>query len=208
MEVMGRHCGYLALVAAIASEADFVFIPEFPPIVDWPEKLCKKLRGARETGQRLNIIIVSEGAIDRAGKPITCEQIKDVVIQNLHQDTRVTILGHVQRGGAPSAFDRVLGCRMGGEAVLALMDATPETEPVVVSLEGNTAIRCQFHQHFTLAFYAHRSLELNKYSQVDSILLHFWELRELNLVINVDEIVPRCQFHQHFPSSFFISKVF
>jgi hypothetical protein len=47
MEVMGRHCGYLALVAAIASEADFVFIPEFPPIVDWPEKLCKKLRGAR-----------------------------------------------------------------------------------------------------------------------------------------------------------------
>ena len=44
MEVMGRHCGYLALVAAIASEADFVFIPEFPPIVDWPEKLCKKLR--------------------------------------------------------------------------------------------------------------------------------------------------------------------
>ena len=144
MEVMGRHCGYLALVAAIASEADFVFIPEFPPIVDWPEKLCKKLRGARETGQRLNIIIVSEGAIDRAGKPITCEQIKDVVIQNLHQDTRVTILGHVQRGGAPSAFDRVLGCRMGGEAVLALMDATPETEPVVVSLEGNTAIRCVY----------------------------------------------------------------
>ena len=57
------------------------------------------------------------------------------------QDTRVTILGHVQRGGAPSAFDRILGCRMGGEAVLALMDATPETEAVVVSLEGNTAVR-------------------------------------------------------------------
>ena len=57
------------------------------------------------------------------------------------QDTRVTILGHVQRGGAPSAFDRILGCRMGAEAVLALMDATPETEAVVVSLEGNTAVR-------------------------------------------------------------------
>ena len=85
MEVMGRHCGYLALVAAIASEADFVFIPEFPPIVDWPEKLCKKLRGAREAGQRLNIIIVAEGAIDRAGKPITCDQIKEVVVNNVHQ---------------------------------------------------------------------------------------------------------------------------
>jgi 6-phosphofructokinase 1 len=59
----------------------------------------------------------------------------------LFQDTRVTILGHVQRGGAPSAFDRVLGCRMGAEAVIALMEATPETEAVVVSLEGNTAIR-------------------------------------------------------------------
>ena len=53
----------------------------------------------------------------------------------------MTVLGHVQRGGAPSAFDRVLGCRMGTEAVLALMDATPETEPVVVSLDGNSAVR-------------------------------------------------------------------
>ena len=46
-----------------------------------------------------------------------------VVVDNLQQDTRITVLGHVQRGGAPSAFDRVLGCRMGAEAVLALMDA-------------------------------------------------------------------------------------
>ena len=53
----------------------------------------------------------------------------------------MTVLGHVQRGGAPSAFDRVLGCRMGTEAVLALMDANPETEPVVVSLDGNSAVR-------------------------------------------------------------------
>jgi 6-phosphofructokinase 1 len=88
MEVMGRHCGYLALVAAKASEADFVFIPEFPPAVNWPEKLCKKLQEARVGGQRLNIIIVAEGAIDRAGKPITCEQVKNVIIDNLHQDTR------------------------------------------------------------------------------------------------------------------------
>ena len=64
-----------------------------------------------------------------------------ILSQCFAQDTRVTILGHVQRGGAPSAFDRILGCRMGGEAVLALMDATPETEAVVVSLEGNSAIR-------------------------------------------------------------------
>ena len=62
-------------------------------------------------------------------------------MERLHQDTRVTVLGHVQRGGAPSAFDRVLGCRMGAEAVLALMSATPSTPAAVVSLDGNAAVR-------------------------------------------------------------------
>lgn len=61
LEVMGRHCGYLALVASLASEADYVFIPEWPPEEDWPEKLCKKLSQERELGQRLNIILVAEG---------------------------------------------------------------------------------------------------------------------------------------------------
>ena len=131
---MGRHCGYLALVAGIVTEADFVFIPEFPPAVNWPEKLCKKLLEARDSGQRLNIILVAEGAVDRDGKPITAQQIHKVCVEQLKQDTRITVLGHVQRGGSPSAFDRILGCRMGAAAVLALMDATPETEAVVVSL--------------------------------------------------------------------------
>ena len=62
-------------VAGIVSEADFVFVPEWPPEVNWPDKMCKKLSEARDSGQRLNIIIVSEGAIDREGKPITCEQV-------------------------------------------------------------------------------------------------------------------------------------
>lgn len=51
---------------------------------------------------------MSEGAIDRNGQPITAEMVKQVVVDNLKQDTRITVLGHVQRGGAPSAFDRVL----------------------------------------------------------------------------------------------------
>lgn len=85
MEVMGRHCGYLALVAAIVCEADYVFIPEKPPAINWPEKLCKKLSEARDFGQRLNIIIVAEGAIDQTGQPITCEQIRQVVVDRIHQ---------------------------------------------------------------------------------------------------------------------------
>lgn len=141
MEVMGRHCGYLAVVAALCGEADYVFSPESPPPVDWPKKLCDKIIEERTAGQRLNIIIVAEGAIDRDGQPITAEKVKEVVVENLKQDTRITVLGHVQRGGSPSAFDRVLGCRMGAEAVMALMEATPGTEPCVMSLDGNQAVR-------------------------------------------------------------------
>ncbi|XP_011171288.1 ATP-dependent 6-phosphofructokinase isoform X1 [Solenopsis invicta] len=141
MEVMGRHCGYLAIVGALASEADYVFFPECPPPVDWPEKLCKKLEQERLTGQRLNIIIVAEGAVDRNGDPITADKVHKVVVEKLQQDTRVTVLGHVQRGGNPSAFDRVLGCRMGAEAVMALMEATPDTEACVITLDGNQAVR-------------------------------------------------------------------
>ncbi|KAK9744020.1 Phosphofructokinase [Popillia japonica] len=141
MEVMGRHCGYLALVTALAGEADYVFVPEDPVPVDWHQQLCSKLSQERATGQRLNIIIVAEGAIDRKGQPITAQQIRKVIVDNLHQDTRITVLGHVQRGGSPSAFDRILGCRMGAEAVMALMEATEESEPVVVTLNGNQAVR-------------------------------------------------------------------
>ena len=111
MQVMGRHCGYLALVAGIVTEADFVFVPEWPPEEDWPQKLCRKLELEREAGQRLNIIIVAEGAIDREGRAITADSVKKVIVDKLEIDTRVTVLGHVQRGGAPSAFDRILGCR-------------------------------------------------------------------------------------------------
>ena len=85
--------------------------------------------------------MVAEGAIDREGNAISCEMVKKVIVDNLKQDTRITVLGHVQRGGAPTAFDRILGCRMGAESVMALMDATPDTEPCVISLDGNTAVR-------------------------------------------------------------------
>lgn len=141
MEVMGRHCGYLAVVAGLCCEADYIFVPENPPKSDWPEQLCQKLTQERNAGQRLNIIIIAEGAIDRDGNSITADMVKKVVCDKLKQDTRITVLGHVQRGGNPSAFDRVLGCRMGAEAVLALMEAKSDSVPVVVSLDGNQAVR-------------------------------------------------------------------
>ncbi|XP_052404023.1 ATP-dependent 6-phosphofructokinase, platelet type isoform X4 [Carassius gibelio] len=141
LEVMGRHCGYLALVSALACGADWVLIPEMPPKDGWEEQMCHKLSENRADKKRLNIIIVAEGAIDQNNKPITTELIKDLVVRCLGFDTRVTILGHVQRGGTPSAFDRILASRMGVEAVLALLEASPGTPACVVSLCGNQAVR-------------------------------------------------------------------
>jgi len=141
LEVMGRHCGYLALVTALGSDADWVFIPESPPEPGWEDQLCNKLRNARENGQRLNIIVLAEGAIDSEGNAISSESVQQLISTRLKYDTRVTILGHVQRGGCPSAFDRILGTRMGTEAVLALMEATPTSQPVVIALSGNQTVR-------------------------------------------------------------------
>ncbi|KAE8293410.1 ATP-dependent 6-phosphofructokinase, muscle type [Larimichthys crocea] len=141
LEVMGRHCGYLALVTALSCGADWVFIPEMPPDEGWEDHLCRRLADQRARGSRLNVIIVAEGAIARNGKPITSDQIKKLVTDRLGFDTRTTVLGHVQRGGTPSAFDRILGSRMGVEAVMALLEATPDTPACVVSLSGNQAVR-------------------------------------------------------------------
>ncbi|XP_051266872.1 ATP-dependent 6-phosphofructokinase, platelet type isoform X1 [Dicentrarchus labrax] len=141
LEVMGRHCGYLALVSALACGADWVLIPEMPPEDGWEDKMCQKLSANRAGMKRLNIIIVAEGAIDRNNMPITTDYIKNLVVKCLGFDTRVTILGHVQRGGTPSAFDRILASRMGVEAVLALLETTANTPACVVSLCGNQSVR-------------------------------------------------------------------
>uniref|UniRef100_A0AAQ5YRH1 Phosphofructokinase domain-containing protein n=1 Tax=Amphiprion ocellaris TaxID=80972 RepID=A0AAQ5YRH1_AMPOC len=139
--IMTTAQSYLALVSALACGADWVLIPEMPPEDGWEEKMCQKLSATRSRGTRLNIIIVAEGAIDRHGKPITSSFVKDLVVKCLGFDTRVTILGHVQRGGTPSAFDRILASRMGVEAVLALLETTANTPACVVSLCGNQSVR-------------------------------------------------------------------
>ncbi|XP_054887955.1 ATP-dependent 6-phosphofructokinase, liver type [Poeciliopsis prolifica] len=141
LEVMGRHCGYLALVSALASGADWLFIPEDPPVEGWEDRMCARLEKSRNKGSRLNIIIVAEGAIDSNGKPISSTYIKDLVVKRLGYDTRVTVLGHVQRGGTPSAFDRILSTKLGVEAVIALIEASPDTPACVIGLSGNHAVR-------------------------------------------------------------------
>ncbi|XP_067326466.1 ATP-dependent 6-phosphofructokinase, platelet type isoform X3 [Anolis sagrei] len=164
LEVMGRHCGYLALVSALACGADYVFIPEYPPEEGWEDHMCSRLSENRARKKRLNIIIVAEGAIDSNNQPITSEQVKDLVVQRLGYDTRVTILGHVQRGGTPSAFDRILASRMGVEAVLALLEATPETPACVVSLSGNQAVRLPLMECVQMTQDVQKAMDERKFS--------------------------------------------
>ncbi|XP_057680134.1 ATP-dependent 6-phosphofructokinase, platelet type isoform X6 [Corythoichthys intestinalis] len=165
LEVMGRHCGYLALVSALACGADWVLIPEMPPEDGWEEKMCQKLSATRSRGTRLNIIIVAEGAIDRHGKPITSSIVKDLVVKCLGFDTRVTILGHVQRGGTPSAFDRILASRMGVEAVLALLETTANTPACVVSLCGNQSVRLPLMECVEMTQKVQKAMDEKKFEE-------------------------------------------
>jgi 6-phosphofructokinase 1 len=138
VEVMGRHCGYLALMSALATGSDWVLIPESPPDVEnWEEVMCEVLKAGRKAGRRDSTVIVAEGATDREGKPITSEYVKKILEEKLGEDCRVTILGHVQRGGSPSAFDRNLGTLMGYAAVEQIEQSTESSEPVVVGFRGN-----------------------------------------------------------------------
>uniref|UniRef100_A0A673K776 6-phosphofructokinase n=1 Tax=Sinocyclocheilus rhinocerous TaxID=307959 RepID=A0A673K776_9TELE len=130
LEVMGRHCGYLALVSALACGADWVLIPEMPPEDGWEEKMCQKLSATRSRGSRLNIIIVAEGAIDRHGKAITSSIVKDVSTECFQRE-RITVLFCVCCQAS----------RMGVEAVLALLETTANTAAYVVSLCGNQSVR-------------------------------------------------------------------
>jgi 6-phosphofructokinase 1 len=142
VEVMGRHCGYLALMGALATGAEWALFPERPPDVDdWEEAMCDALQAGRAAGRRDNIVIVAEGAQDRHGNPISSDYVKQILEERLGEDTRVTILGHMQRGGSPSAFDRNMSTILGYAAVEEILSATPEREPQVIGLRGNRIAR-------------------------------------------------------------------
>ena len=141
VDVMGRHCGYLALMSAIAGGCDFVLIPENPPEEGWEERMCSALRRGRKEGRRDSLVVVAEGACDRQGQPITSAYVRQVIEDHLHEDVRVTILGHVQRGGAPSAYDRWASTWLGHEAVLEVLGATADTAGPVIGFRGNRVTR-------------------------------------------------------------------
>ncbi len=142
VEVMGRRCGYLALMSALATGADWVLIPESPPNIDeWEVKMCEILQKGREIGRRDSIVVVAEGAKDRDGNPISSQKVKEVLEYRLGEDTRVTVLGHVQRGGSPSAYDRIMSTLVGADAVDAVLTENRQEEPLVIGVQGNRITR-------------------------------------------------------------------
>jgi len=111
VELMGRHCGYLTVAATIAAGAEYSLIPEEPYDLD---HICADLRHRYQEGRSNSIIMVAEGA----GK---ADDIANQIKDRIGFETRVIVLGHYQRGGSPSSFDRLLGARFGQAAVANLI---------------------------------------------------------------------------------------
>lgn len=163
LEVMGRRCGYLALMSAMAGGCDYVFIPEQPPVDGWEEDMISRLEMGREAGRRESIIIVAEGAADRDGKRIDAHRISNALKERAGIEARITILGHVQRGGTPSAFDRWMSTILGYAAVQELMGATPGTPGHILGIRRNRVCRLPLVETVAVTRGIARAIEDGRY---------------------------------------------
>jgi len=129
VEIMGRHAGWIALEAGIAGGADMILIPEVPVDMSW---VCEMITKRHKRGRTFSIVAIAEGA-KLSDKDVIADQkldqfghvrlggvgqnVAEIIEKRTGFETRVTVLGHIQRGGTPTAFDRVLGTRFGVKAI-------------------------------------------------------------------------------------------
>jgi 6-phosphofructokinase 1 len=145
IEVMGRYTGWIALEAGIAGGADLILVPEYPVNL---ENVCETLRARHNRGKSFSIVVISEGT-KIEGYPIEMiyrdgpkthrvgkigEFLANLIEEKTGYETRVSVLGHIQRGGAPTAYDRIIGTRFGVEAVVLIQQ---EKFGKMVSLQDN-----------------------------------------------------------------------
>lgn len=149
-EVMGRHAGWIAVYAGMAGGADVILIPEVPVDIN---EVCSLIKGRHKKGKTFSIVVVAEGARFKKGQEVVQEEnldafghirlggigqtLADMIESKTGYETRVTVLGHIQRGGSPTAMDRVLGTRFG---VAAVDLVTKKKFGQMVSLSGNKII--------------------------------------------------------------------
>ena len=135
VEVMGRNSGWLAMMSGIAGGAEFVLVPEVKFNID---SMCEEIKAMYDAGKRYSIIVVAEGA----GSAI---EIGKAVEEKTGIDTRVSVLGHIQRGGSPSVIDRVRASQLGEQAALALISGLSDivfgySKGRVVSIDLHDAV--------------------------------------------------------------------
>ena len=150
VELMGRHAGWIALNSGIAGSADVILIPEIPFEID---KVCDKIREREARGRHFSIVVVAEGAAPRGGMVQLVERrgvgtvdrlggIASLVAKEIQErtgkETRSLVLGHIQRGGSPTTFDRLLALRFGAAAVRAVAEGAWGT---MVALQPPTIVR-------------------------------------------------------------------
>jgi 6-phosphofructokinase len=135
VEVMGRHAGWIALYSGLAGGADVILIPERPFDI---EEVCRLIRRRHSRGRYFSIVVVAEGALPKEGSMETLASDEDEfgharlggigqllereIEERTGYESRATVLGHIQRGGTPTAFDRVLATRLGVAAIDAAND--------------------------------------------------------------------------------------
>jgi len=134
MEVMGRSAGFIALHSGVAGTADVILIPEIPYDID---KVCEKIAARDRAGRKFSIVVVAEGAVPKGGTESImgesmpgqakrvgglADGLAKIIQQKTGKETRSLILGHLQRGGMPTGYDRLLATRFGGAAAQAVAD--------------------------------------------------------------------------------------
>ena len=150
VELMGRHAGWIALNSGIAGSADVILIPEIPFDI---EVVCAKIREREARGRKFSIVVVAEGAVPKGGTLQLVERrgvgtvdrlggIASLVAKEIQErtgkETRSIVLGHIQRGGSPTTFDRLLALRFGAAAVRAVAEGAWGT---MVALQPPTIVR-------------------------------------------------------------------
>ena len=133
LKVMGRHCGDIALYAGICGGAEYILVPEVPYDLN---RIANEIKHNHERGKTASIVVLAEGAGNE-------QEIKETISSISGADVKFTTLGHVQRGGKPSSYDRILASRLGLAAVEALMDGQ---SGVCLGVQSNVIVATPFEE--------------------------------------------------------------